>query len=422
MRVKINPTIIFILGLLLGYILSGGSVSAATFTYQYPQLDLNCNTVGAQCYGINGSILIPSVTATSTINSVRMYIGVNTFGGYSSTTVLQIQIERNSSPISCFSENKQAKDYVVQKQGNGLTTVDPVQFNFSGACMVYPGDDIKMILTAGGNGGATYFKGDLITGQAFARVSDDAGTPTLPYDPNDYRINAITAPLPYGTTTATNTVQIGVFWKNQIGFDYSVLPPTVYGWDLYDAVTLELQDSYSFDLDENTAFVFNYTSTTTMSDGSKIFRSYMRNASTGVDIAPIDETFFNVSTNTYLQATGLLSPRDNPSGLTQIDCDTFDIGCQFQKALVYLIVPPQNVLDRFTAVWQRLSTVKPFGYLTAALDALRGVNSTGTEAYTMPQIPFIDSIFSPFNNGMSVLLWGVFAFVFYNKRLKNIEI
>lgn len=422
MRVKINPTIIFILGLLLGYILSGTSVNAATFTYQYPQSDLNCNSANSQCYGINGSVLIYDSNATTTIKSVKMYIGVNTFGGYSSTTVLQIQLQRNNTFLNCYSENKQAKDYVVQKQGNGLTTVDEVQFNFSGECTIYTGDDVFMYLTAGGNGGATHFKGDLTTGQAFARVSDDGGTPSLPYNPNDNRINSITSPLPYGTTTATNTVQIGVFWKNQIGFDYSVLPPTVYGWDLYDAVTLELEDSYSFDLDENTAFVFNYLSTTTMSDGSKILKSYMRNASTGVDIAPVDETFFNVSTNTYLMATGLLSPRDNPAGLTQIDCEVFDIGCQFQKVLVFLFVPSQNVLDRFTGVWTRLSSVKPFGYLTTALDNLRGVSTTDTPVYTMPDIPFLDAIFNPINNALSVILWGVFAFVFYNKRLKNIDI
>ncbi len=238
---------------------------------------------------------------------------------------------------------------------------------------------------------------------------------------NNNRINTITAPLPYGTTTATTTFDIKISFYSVAGFDYLTLPPQSFGWELYDAVSGELEKQYTQNVSEGTAFTLSYSTTTIAIEGSKILKSFIRNTDTGLDIVPIDETFFNVATNTYLIATGLNSPAENPSGLTQINCDTFDIGCQFQKAIVYLFVPPQNVLDRFTNVWSRLSSVKPFGYLTAGLDALRGINNTSGIAYTMPTIPFVDDIFNPLNNGISVLLWGVFAFVFY-KRIKQIDI
>lgn len=105
----------------------------------------------------------------------------------------------------------------------------------------------------------------------------------------------------------------------------------------------------------------------------------------------------------------------------QETCSLTNISACITNALIYLFVPPGDALNGFLSIGDRLDTVKPFGYFTQALDAISGVG-TSTSAYTMPDIPFQTAIFDPLRDGMAVMLWGIFAFVFYNKRLKNIDI
>lgn len=102
-------------------------------------------------------------------------------------------------------------------------------------------------------------------------------------------------------------------------------------------------------------------------------------------------------------------------------CSLTNISACINNALIYLFVPSGDALDEYINLGDRLDTVKPFGYFTQALEAI-GTVSTTTSAYTMPEIPFQTAIFDPLRDGMSVMLWGIFAFVFYNKRLKNIDI
>jgi len=119
--------------------------------------------------------------------------------------------------------------------------------------------------------------------------------------------------------------------------------------------------------------------------------------------------------------TGLETPQSTAEELTQIDCELFDVGCQFQKAITFLFIPPQTTLDKFATLWQELAQLKPFGYITQIFEQLKNVGTSGTGAYTLPAIPFIDTIFAPFRAGLAIMLWGIFAFVFY-RRVKNIEI
>lgn len=105
----------------------------------------------------------------------------------------------------------------------------------------------------------------------------------------------------------------------------------------------------------------------------------------------------------------------------QETCSITNITACINNALIYLFIPSGTALNSFLSLGDRLDTVKPFGYFTQALEAIGGI-STSTPAYTMPDIPFQNEIFDPLKTGMSVILWGVFAFVFYNKRLKNIDI
>lgn len=222
-----------------------------------------------------------------------------------------------------------------------------------------------------------------------------------------------------GTTTASTSVDISVFYE----FDGSVATTSQALIQVFDAVTNELQHQTFINIPAlSNPLSFELPVNFTMSTGSKnIVASYIEIGSK-VNILQPKTTFFNVIDNSYFLATGLLSPTANPYDLTQIDCTTFDIGCQFQKALTFLFIPPQTTLDKFGNVWQELKYLKPFGYVTVTIDQLKNVTSNATAAYTMPQIPFLSAIFEPLKNGIAILLWAIFAFVFYNKRLKTLDI
>jgi hypothetical protein len=206
------------------------------------------------------------------------------------------------------------------------------------------------------------------------------------------------------------------------GFNFATVPAFNIGYRIYDAVTNELEQEYSDSFDENTALFFTYSTTTTLTEGSKILRTFIENSATGQDLTPEDDTFFNVITNSYLEATGLESPRANPGDLTQINCDTFDIGCQFQKALTFLFVPSQTILDRYNSLWQTIRYKVPFGYVNVVIDQLSELDVSGARAFDLGDLPFMSTIFTPFRDALAVILWGIYAVYFYLNRLTKLDI
>jgi len=144
--------------------------------------------------------------------------------------------------------------------------------------------------------------------------------------------------------------------------------------------------------------------------------------SSGQDLIAPKETFFNVINNSYYLATGLENPENSGigSGLSQINCDLFDVGCQFQKAIVFLFVPTPAVLNKFTSLGQDLKITIPFGYFTYLIE-LRRELVIATPAYTMPTLPFMTAVFTPIKDVLALILWGIFSIAMYN-RVKKIEI
>jgi hypothetical protein len=224
----------------------------------------------------------------------------------------------------------------------------------------------------------------------------------------------------FATTTASTTVEIEIQFFSQAGFDFVELPPQKYGFDIIDAVTNELYYSFSQSLPANTNFNTVYSSTTIQVEGSKILTAYIKNSLNNLDLAVPQSVFYNVATNTYLAATGLEYPGAPGGNLSQNNCALFDVGCQFQRALIFLFVPTTS-LNKFRDLWTTLISVPPFGYVTVTINQLKGVNASTTPAWNMPAIPFNDAIFSPFRLALAGILWGLFAFAFY-RRLKNIEL
>ena len=226
----------------------------------------------------------------------------------------------------------------------------------------------------------------------------------------------------YGSTTASTSVDIIINYATVPSIDFR--PSTTRRFDIFDAVTNELEYQYSFDLSPNSAESFQLIQNVNLSEGSKIITAGYYETESGALYSELSESFFNVATNTYLSVFGLNSPIDNNfSDLSALnDCSTFDVGCQFQRAIVFLFYPSENVLQKFGNIWQTISTKKPFGYVTVTIEQLENLGSAETPAFVLPDIPFMDTIFSPFRDFMSAILWAIFAIFFYQFRLKKIDI
>lgn len=236
--------------------------------------------------------------------------------------------------------------------------------------------------------------------------------------PAQNSIISIQEPLQYGATISSTTLNTKVFYF----YDSAQSTTTRAQYSIYDGVTNELEYNIFQIVPAGFEVNFSIENLITLQPGSKKMVASYVIASNNQALIPEKETFFHVLENSYLIATGLENPRGNASSLTQIDCSTFDIGCQFQKAMTFLFVPTPNTLNKFSDLYQELLYLKPFGYATIFIQQLNGISDNQPGAYTLPEIPFNQSIFEPFKNGLGVLLWGIFAFAFYNKRIKNLDI
>lgn len=223
----------------------------------------------------------------------------------------------------------------------------------------------------------------------------------------------------YGTTTATTTFGVSIKYRTPFSLDFR--PTTTRYYEIVDAVTGEIEEQYAVLIPANTGENLTITATNTVSVGSKYMRAMYLDTN-GQPYSEIDEVFFNVATNTYFIATGLLTPRSSPTELTQIDCTTFDIGCQFQKALTFLFKPSTDTLDKFANIWQTIKEKKPFGYVSVTIDQLKALDTSGAAAFSLGNIPFMDAIFTPFRTLFAGILWALFAIYFYQRRLIHLDI
>lgn len=280
---------------------------------------------------------------------------------------------------------------------------------------------------SGGFPGSDPFQSNINTAMAYFVVADADPIANQPNDgtPSESVTEyiSINEPSPYGTTTASGSVDIEVYFSTPFSFDPR--PETVRYYEIIDAVTNEVEYQYAVTVPANTNEAITVSESVPLSDGSKTIRAMYLRASDSTVYSDIAESFFNVATNTYLTATGLENPNQNPSGLSQIvaECESaLDVACQLQKVFVFLFVPSQSVLDRFSNTWQTIRTKPPFGYITGVIDQLGDLNQAVAPAFTWPTIPFIDTIFHVFRDSLGLILWGVYAIFFYRERLTKLDI
>lgn len=103
------------------------------------------------------------------------------------------------------------------------------------------------------------------------------------------------------------------------------------------------------------------------------------------------------------------------------DCSFTEIyGC-FVNALIFVFVPDEDTFSQFTGLYTVIENKPPFGYNTAVKNALLGLNSSTTAAFSLSTIPFQDDIFDPFKSIMIIGLWVVYA-LFFMSRLDKLDI
>lgn len=398
----------------------GPQICAGQNVGQYSNITLE----GSPCFATSSLSYNWLYFATSTagipaMGSVNSEIRYGTPA--SSTLVASVGIDTN--PLWRYSEKK----FVAESVGNSDTFC--ISNPSNNGCPYYRLGSYFHVVTSGPYTG-DYISWEVIststnpvtwglngTGQYLIATSSPTSTPvaTTPANKNVYVIEPVS-----DQTTATTTYRVRIYFNSGLTF-LDQRPTTTRHFEIVDAVTGELEYSYNVTLEANASESVTYDNLITTPEGSKFIRAMYLDEQGNV-YSEVDEVFFNVATNTYLTATGLSSPSQNPGGLTQIDCGLFEFGCQVQKALTFLFIPPANALDKFSNLWQSIAQKKPFGYVTVTINQLSALNTSGATAFTLGTVPFMESIFTPFRTAIASILWALFAIWFYQKRLKHLDI
>jgi len=345
------------------------------------------------------------------------------YGDLSSSTLLASITLSSSTPMGRYNEKK----FVGESVGNSDTFCQANPSN--SGCLFYRVGNYFHIVTSGPYTG-DYYSWQVIststnpvtwglngTGQYLISTTSPTTTETAT-TPSNKNIRIIEPTQ--NETVATSTYRVEVYFNSGLVFLDS-RPTTTRHFEIVDAVTGELQYSYDVLLEANAQESATFNDFVTTPIGSKFIRAMYLDEQGNV-YSEVDEKFFNVATNTYLMATGLSSPDQSPGTLTQIDCGLFEFGCQIQKALTFLFIPPENALDKFTNLWQTIAEKKPFGYFTVTINQLKSLDSTGATAFSLGTVPFMDTIFTPFRTLIASILWALFAIYFYKRRLIHLDI
>ena len=106
----------------------------------------------------------------------------------------------------------------------------------------------------------------------------------------------------------------------------------------------------------------------------------------------------------------------------EYECSITSITGCFKNALIWSFYPTQDSIEQYYNFITLIESKAPIGYFFMARDSIQGLNKDGTPTanVTIPS-SIRNYIFSPFDLGISGILWVFFLFGFY-KRLKFITI
>jgi len=108
--------------------------------------------------------------------------------------------------------------------------------------------------------------------------------------------------------------------------------------------------------------------------------------------------------------------------ISVLECDTFDAGCYFSKAISWAFTLPDGAFDDFITLKDELKDRAPFGYFTAAANALGGFSTSTAAAFVLDiPTPIMENIFDPLRTSLVVIMF-VAGLIWLYKRLTNIVI
>lgn len=136
------------------------------------------------------------------------------------------------------------------------------------------------------------------------------------------------------------------------------------------------------------------------------------------------KTLLVATTTTITTLTGIqiaTSTRDL-FAYPEYECSITSITGCFKNALIWSFYPTEESIKSYYNFISLIQSKAPIGYFFVARDSIQGLNKDGTPTanVTIP-LSIKNYIFSPFDLGISGILWLFFLFSFY-KRLKTIQI
>jgi len=167
----------------------------------------------------------------------------------------------------------------------------------------------------------------------------------------------------------------------------------------------------------------DYDFTSTLIEGHLyMWRPFIHSTGTTTPTIYGNNNFFDVVTY-----SGGYTPFPTPDATTTLpeltlECSDDLITGSVCKVFGYLFVPSASTLDKFSNLWQSVKTKRPFGYVTKTIEQLNDLNDTGSSAFTLGTVPFMDSVFTPLRTAVSGILWALFAIYFYQRRLIHLDI
>lgn len=123
------------------------------------------------------------------------------------------------------------------------------------------------------------------------------------------------------------------------------------------------------------------------------------------DYAISEDVFFSVVASTDIDWGWDYGDEDTRDALARAECSITSIQGCFQNALVYLFAPDPQVLSNFSNMWQQIAMLPPMGYVTVTINALSDLNASGSGAFSFPELPFMNEIFTPLKTAIEGVLW-----------------
>ena len=259
--------------------------------------------------------------------------------------------------------------------------------------------------------GDRYLK--IYSGSPGDTLATDGISLTTDESPQFDKIVEILTPVEQSTLTSNN-VNIQVQYVVAPSFDF--IDAYTIRYEVFDAVTNSLEYIFERDFAAETAINFTVNETIPLVDGSKIIRASFVDENNFV-ISNVDEIFFNVNINTYQTFTGLEHPGQNTSDLSQeLDCATFDVGCQFQRALIFLFLPDERAFDSLASLNQNISNRIPFSYYFLAKERIESINLDSGSLSNFVVTP------SPSMGQITIVNWAEAANAFGGQHVSQINL